>query len=1439
MMKGVVRHARQGQRFCSAMMIVLGVVGVALFAFPLSNPAGLFAYVQRMGLNTPMLFAVCGVALLTIAPSASEKNSIQLAKFALACALLYSMALLAQSVFDIRLGLDFVRRTIAATADNPHPGRPAPNTCLCFAIGSAALLTYLRSPRSFRDGAILSVAGGLIVIIALLAALSFTLELGALYRFAKFNVMLPTTSAGLIAFGFGLIFLRTSIANPADDNVAAISSKLSARVGTILLLVVTCTGAAGFSLLREGLEQAVLDNIALTATANATSLENTLNERLWLPKTIASRPMVVDTLNSLDVSPDDSKVTEFLGSVGSSFLTAGIEHIRFYSSTGVLLLERGRPLAGRSREKLKVNARDQSAFLTWNQGYILSVENWVVKNGKTIGRVVVEERLPAFDKLVVDVRRAGDAADILICGREDNFAVCAPSLLYASFNRVAMFKPDGTPNLPINRALLGESGTARVKDIRQIPVLAAFTPIGKYDLAMVVKIDEATVYAPMRKRFSELGAVIVIIILVGGVAVRLQVQPVLNRLINEQTRNQIILANSNDAFIALDADGVVRGWNAKSVSLFGWSEREAIGATLPDLIIPVEMRQMHTDALKMFAHTGVGPVVNKTIEVKALRKDGSSFLVELSVTGYKEGDRFVSNAFVRDITAKKEVERKIADSEEFLRRVTDNIPAFVAYVDLSQRYRFANGAYRTKLGVDPEKILGKTIQEVVGESMYGKLKPHILKALSGTSVHFELSIELKPEQDVSHLMFDYSPAFDRQGVLTGFHILSTDISERKNAEIKQAESERRADLANQAKSEFVANMSHEIRTPLNAVLGISHLLAATPLSTDQRRYLTMVEKSGLLLLNILNDVLDFSKIEAGRLDIGSVTFKLDDTLASIATLMTVNAAAKPIQLALGAAVQVPAELSGDRFRLEQILMNLVTNAIKFTSAGEVALFVDMLDVPANAEIMLRFSVRDTGIGMSAEHMAKVFNAFEQADASTTRQYGGTGLGLTISRRLARLMGGDITLSSKLGSGSLFEVDLPFGRVPATRGPHAYSGFSRPLRVLVIDDNSTSRNYLAATVQRAGWLVAAASANPGSINAALTAQSGETFDVVIADIDMYGKIGAEVMHAVHSSNGHVEVPIIRMVSGFEHNSADGQITSGGDPVLLKPVTGASLADALHQMLSNECLPHTSRLEKGVDGLKSLAGVKVLLVEDNELNQVVANGVLIHAGATVTIASDGKRAIDIIRERTGDFDIILMDVQMPVMDGFEASRFIRGELQVTTPIIAMTAGVLAEERASCTAAGMIDFIGKPIEVDHMLETILNHTRKAGVSTEKRMETSKRPGIFDITALLTLSGNNPQKKSVLIRLISGIVDRAIDDLHQAESAWREGATDEPSKVLHALRGSVGSLGAKQFTTVSQTLERAIRSGHPDVADLWADAEVSLQRTVTAADAWLKEQC
>jgi PAS domain S-box-containing protein len=633
--------------------------------------------------------------------------------------------------------------------------------------------------------------------------------------------------------------------------------------------------------------------------------------------------------------------------------------------------------------------------------------------------------------------------------------------------------------------------------------------------------------------------------------------------------------------------------------------------------------------------------------------------------------------------------------------VVDSVGEGIITIDDSGRIETFNRAASQIFGYRADEVIGGSIQQLMPESMRASHQQGMQRFLSGGEPHVigKPGVELPAlRKDGSLFTVELSINAIRDDGRYRFVGVLRDVTELKKSQEALREAVKEAQAANAAKSSFLANMSHELRTPMNAVLGMAHLMSTTPLSLEQRRYLTMLRTSGQSLLALLNDILDFSKIEAGKVQLSVTRFELDSVLHAVSTIMSVNAGDKELELAIGVEPDVPRMLVGDPLRLQQVLVNLTSNAIKFTAQGEVSLKVECAQCDGQRSEM-RFIVRDTGIGISPEQQANLFAPFSQADESVTRKFGGTGLGLVICQRLVELQGGSIALDSQPGQGSTFTVTLPFGTVPAGQQPPAATG-PRPLRVLVLDDHFTSRVYLSKTLQAWGWSVDVASSGAEAQKMlALAAQRALPYDVMLADWSM----PAEDQRYIDSLR-HAEapaIPVILMVSAFERsNMPEGEAERAA--LVTKPVTASTLFETVHEMLRQDV---AEELQAEAAPGQRLSG-RLLLVEDNAMNQLVAVSILERAGAAIDVADNGEEAVRMLRAAPDAYRLVLMDVQMPVMDGYTATRVIRQELGLQLPIVAMTAGVLESERADCLAAGMNDFIPKPLDIDEMMQTLVRY-------------------------------------------------------------------------------------------------------------------------------------
>ena len=628
----------------------------------------------------------------------------------------------------------------------------------------------------------------------------------------------------------------------------------------------------------------------------------------------------------------------------------------------------------------------------------------------------------------------------------------------------------------------------------------------------------------------------------------------------------------------------------------------------------------------------------------------------------------------------------------------------------------------------------------------------------------------------------------------------------------------RAESASSAKSEFLANMSHEIRTPMNAIMGLARLLEESPLARRERSYVAKIKMSTRSLLGILNDVLDFSKIEAGQLMLEYTAFRIDQVLDSISVLLAPNASAKGLELVFVVAPDVPLQLVGDAMRLEQVLLNLVSNAIKFTEHGEVVLSIAKGEQTGES-MRLVFSVRDTGIGIATSHHAHMFDPFSQADTSTSRKYGGTGLGLTICRRLVGLMGGAITVVSELGKGAEFTFDALFDVLPGA--PCAalpdLPGLGER-RVLVVDDNAHAGAAIAAQCAAFGWQVDLLDGGQQALEVLRAAKGPRVrYDFMFLDAAMPGMDGVSVLTYARGERS-LELPrTALMVAEHTREQLIGMADDLKlDATLSKPVTREALLAAIVEM-------HTGRPQAIVSETKPLAGrlegLYVLLVEDNEINQEVANYLLLHAGAAVDIASDGRIAVNMLTASPSRYDAVLMDIQMPVMNGYEATQAIRNMGLLDLPIIAMTANVMEDDRARAINAGMNGHISKPIDVDNMVDVLVRVTSD-GQPHEHLAERSGDhgngaggetplpatiPGI-DLRSTLPRFGGNFANFVTLFKRFERSQGGTLTEVRQL---LRNADREAPVALVHRLRGVAANLGASAFAALALDFEHALRNG------------------------------
>jgi len=649
--------------------------------------------------------------------------------------------------------------------------------------------------------------------------------------------------------------------------------------------------------------------------------------------------------------------------------------------------------------------------------------------------------------------------------------------------------------------------------------------------------------------------------------------------------------------------------------------------------------------------------------------------------------------------------------------------------------------------------------------------------------------------------------------------LQVEIVDREAIAVELEKAKEAAEQANRTKSAFLANMSHELRTPMNVVLGMTHLALQTELTARQRDYMSKTVSSANSLLGIINDILDFSKVEAGRLALEKTEFHLDNVLDSLADMTSFRAEETGLELIYAVEPDVPLGLVGDPLRVEQVLLNLVSNATKFTEEGEIVVAVSKVD-EEDDRVILRFSVRDTGIGMTEEQRRILFRPFTQADASTTRKYGGTGLGLSISKGLVEAMGGRIEVESEFGKGSDFHFVLPFEthRKAAQKQAFEYSDL-RGLRVLVVEDNRAAREILCKILESQSMKVTAVASGEEALEEIVAADTrGEPFLLALVDWRMPGIDGLETARRIQSREGLAEMPSIIMVTAYGKEEVMRHAEAQGvKSVLVKPVNPSFLFESIAVALGITA-PEPGAPEQPAAGsvdTGDIRGARLLLVEDNELNREVAVGLLENAGFEVATAVNGREAVDMVE---AGFDAVLMDVQMPVVDGYEATRIIRSRPEYAClPIIAMTANALVSDREACLECGMNDHVAKPIDPAVLFGTLKRWVAPreglggkgesaavaSGEGGEERPPPSVLPGLNVHEAVHRVGDSVENYRSLLVKFRRTNRD-VIDRLRTGLEA---GGGEECLRTAHSLKGVAGNLGATRLHEAAAVLEAALR--------------------------------
>jgi len=945
-------------------------------------------------------------------------------------------------------------------------------------------------------------------------------------------------------------------------------------------------------------------------------------------------------------------------------------------------------------------------------------------------------------------------------------------------------------------------------------------------------------------------------------------------------RLQAILDNTSNVVYMKDTQGRYVLVNHRFEQLFKKTRQEAIGKTDQELFPSTNAAAYQENDHRVLA-TGQ-PV---EVEEPVLHEDGlHTYISNKFALLDQHGQPYAVGGISTDISGQKNAEQALRDSEARYYSLVESLPLRTWVKDREGRFTFANQGLCQSFGKTLAELVGKSDYDYAPFELADKYQRDDRRVCETGKVFEDIEEFLYSDGSKRYVQVLKAPVFNSQKEIVGTQGMSWDVTERVLAEKATKQAKEAAEAANRAKSVFVANMSHEIRTPMNGIIGMSELLLDTPLSHDQREYVMMVNESADSLLSLINDVLDLSKVEAGRLDLEFIPFELGEVLGDALKLLALRADKKGLELAWRMQPDVPEVVIGDPARLRQIVINLVGNAIKFTDQGEVVLRVqrapeeeaclsgpkaaaepkvgasesggfailtpERASAATGAQALLQFSIIDTGIGIPPEKQRLVFEAFEQADTSTTRRYGGTGLGLTISTKIVELLGGRIWLESNPGKGATFHFTARFGLPLGVAGEsHDDEPWRelRDLRVLVVDDNGTHRGILSEILE--SWKISSTAV--GNAEAALAmlrdvAAAGKPFQLILVDATMPGRDGFWLAEQVEADAALKPATVMMLTAVRRPDDADRCRRLGVQAYLAKPIKPSELLDAMMAAMGPLVETDGPPAANAPDTSPAQRMLHVLLAEDSPVNQRVATAMLEKWGHRVTVASNGRQAIAVFTKQL--FDLVLMDVQMPEMDGLEATRSIRQHEQSSgghVPIVALTAHAMKGDRQRCLSSGMDAYVTKPIRSKELLRVIaevtveaaaepsiedtlsmISEPSNAGTETEK-LSTNGSPSdeghVNWQQALETLDGN----RQLLSELVAIFREECPKLRAEIETALKTSDLPLLRRAAHTLKGALAHLAASRARATAEKMEDIARQQNLQAAsELWPRLQVELDQ-------------
>ena len=1233
---------------------------------------------------------------------------------------------------------------------------------------------------------------------------------------------------------------------------------------------------------RAALEAATVSELLTTAIEKQAALGAWIADRLHNMGDIASQPHLRETITALSVAPSGSSDAERahadlmldLGNwagEGHQFLALEVMD----ATTGRVIAATDAREEGKFRDEQPYFINGKQSAYVQNPYYDLSSHRLSITAAAPVlsadGRVVavLAGNLNMSEMNSIIQRRSGlHQTDDAFLVNTSNLFVTQPRL-----NTDPAVLLGGIHTEAVNRCLTHNSGVVVAKDYRGVPAFVVYRWLPECQLCLITKMDQAEAFASSYALASTMGLTGGLVLLIGSI-VAFGMSRTITRPVRQlvQGAQQIGQGNPDYRIEVKSGDEIgLLGREFNQMAAFiaekeaqlhrraaeleqKKEEWEATFDAVSDLIIIadaedkiVRFNRTTFEALKTTPEDLIGKSIDAIFYPGTTTglQMGKAVGKEAQFPGFEgwfdvtrdpllqedgtEGTIYV----IRDATQRVHAAVEIQQRRQFFEALVENSPIAIVTLDLDYNIVSCNPAFENLYQYSLTEVQGQNLDEIIAPGMeQTEAVGYTRQVVSGEKVH-EINYRRRRDGTLVEVEIFGVPVIvngEMLGALGMYH----DITELELAR-------REAEAADRAKSEFLANMSHEIRTPMNGVIGMLELTLDTDLTSEQRDFLNTSRESAYALLSLLNDILDFSKIEAGRLDLDIIDFDLRSTVDGVAATLAQRAEDKGLELACLIYHDIPSRLRGDPGRLRQILVNLVGNAIKFTQQGEVVIQVG-LESETDTNAVLRFSVNDTGIGIPKERQAAIFERFTQVDGSITRQYGGTGLGLTISKQLVEMMNGEIGIESEIGKGSTFWFTATFEKQPIVPEPPTSLNVDlQDLHVLGIDDNATNRMVLTKILENYGCRISTIDSGQSAVETLRSAfEMGDPYRLVLLDMQMPVMDGEQILKAIKADPIVGNVSVITLTSVGRRGDAARLEALGAAGYLLKPVKQSELLTAIGTILSRQPVKPTQTLTGQMITRHTLTeqkrqGTRILLAEDNLTNQKLLAKLLSKKGFSVDVAENGLRAFEAVKAHAAvgahSYQLVLMDVQMPEMDGFEATHCIReweGD-GAHIPIIAMTAHAMKGDRERCLITGMDDYLSKPIDPESLFSTIeqwigQDTTVKAGVAeplihdapvltvfytddgggTEHR-STEHRP--IDLTKAMPRFGDD---MSFFIELLTEFVEHLDERCQSMRQSLLTQDAEEISRQAHNLKGAAANFSADQLSSAASDLEIQAKGGN-----------------------------